>query len=234
MIRLAVLSEISTLNKLIEQSARALSQDDYSSEEIEGAISYVFGVDTELVEDKTYYVIEERGVILACGGWSKRKTLFGGNQFIARESGLLDPKIDAAKIRAFFVNPDYARRGLGKTLLRYCEQQAVAHGFSSIEMMATLPGVKLYQACGYLSVGEEVHNLPNGVPLRFLRMIKNGVELNDVLESQASAKDLNTCFLGDMDVRKSVVDALGIFGRAIDTPPLVKGLDAYEAPTKRV
>lgn len=173
MLRLATINDIPALNKLIEESARTLSKNDYSNEEIEGAIRYVFGVDTELVEDKTYYVIENDGITQACGGWSKRKTLFGGNQFDQRESGYLDPNIDAAKIRAFFVHPDYARRGLGTVLLNYCEQQAMAHGFSRTEMMATLPGVKLYQAMGYSALCEIEYLLPNGVPLKFIHMIKN-------------------------------------------------------------
>jgi GNAT superfamily N-acetyltransferase len=172
MIRTATFDEISSLNRLIAQSARELSQDIYSPEEIEGAISYVFGVDSELLDDQSYYVIEENGTIVACGGWSRRKTLFGGNQFHERKAGFLNPEVDAAKIRTFFVHPQHSRKGLGKMLLDYCEQQAVAHGFSSMEMMATLPGMKLYQACGYLSLSKEQHLLPNGVLLRFVRMGK--------------------------------------------------------------
>ena len=173
MIRIALMSDINHLNQFIEQSARALSQDDYSPEEIEGAINYVFGVDSELVEDQTYYVVEKNEIIVACGGWSKRKTLFGGNQFNGRESGYLDPEREAAKIRAFFVHPEYARQGLGTLLLNHCEHQAKVNGFSQIEMMATLPGVKLYQARGYESLDKVVHQLPNGVPLGFVRMSKN-------------------------------------------------------------
>lgn len=172
-IRPAVMDEINSLNQLIEQSARVLSQEDYTKEEIEGAITYIFGVDSELIEDQTYYVIEEQGALLACGGWSKRKTLFGGNQCNSREAGYLDPKMEAAKIRAFFVHPNFARKGLGRKLLDYCEQQALANGFLKIEMMATLPGVKLYQAFGYTGLDKVNHTLPNGVNLRLLRMSKN-------------------------------------------------------------
>jgi GNAT superfamily N-acetyltransferase len=173
MIRLATMDDISTLNNLINISARSLGQNDYSPEELEGAITHVFGVDSELVEDQTYYVIESQGVLMACGGWSRRKTLFGGNQFSGRESGYLDPKQEAAKIRAFFVHPDYARQGLGKKLLAYCETQAMAYGYSKIEMMATLTGVKLYETQGYLSMGQEQYLLPNGLNFRFVRMTKN-------------------------------------------------------------
>ncbi|MDR3490793.1 MAG: GNAT family N-acetyltransferase [Gammaproteobacteria bacterium] len=173
MLRLATKNDISSLNELIASSARALSQSDYSEQEIAAAIQYVFGVDTDLIDDQTYYVIENKGVYLACGGWSKREKLFGGNQFHVKKSGYLDPKKYAAKIRAFFVNPDYARLGLGKKLLTYCEQMALAQGFTKTEMMATLPGVKLYEACGYLISHEKIYSLPNGVTLKFKQMSKN-------------------------------------------------------------
>jgi GNAT superfamily N-acetyltransferase len=172
MLRLAQINEILILNQLIEQSVRRLCKNDYAPDAIESAIHYVFGVDTTLVEDKTYYVIEDEGVIQACGGWSKRKTLFGGNQFNARDSSYLDPTSDAAKIRAFFVHPDHARKGLGSQLLNHCEQQALAHGFAETEMMATLSGLKLYQARGYLACCEEELLLPDGMNLKFVRMNK--------------------------------------------------------------
>ena len=174
-IRLAEMREVEGLNALIAASARGLSREDYSAAEIESAVQYVFGVDTELLEDGTYYAIEDdEGKLLACGGWSMRKTLFGGNQFFARErSVLLDPTKDAAKIRAFFVHPDHARRGLGRMLLNHCEQEALQAGFTAFEMMATLPGVKLYQVFGYEKVRDEESILPNGVCLRFARMHKH-------------------------------------------------------------
>lgn len=173
-IRLVTLEEINLLNQLIALSANELSRDDYAKAEIEGAIEYVFGVDTELVLDKTYYVIEKEGQIAGCGGWSKRKTLFGGNQFAGREDVMyLDPATDAAKIRAFFIHPQFARQGLGRMLLTYCEQEAKLHGFSRLEMMATLPGVKLYRSAAYIEVCDEAVELPNKVSLRFVRMIKN-------------------------------------------------------------
>ncbi len=170
MLRLATKNHIDSLNILIKKSVRALSQDDYSKEEIEAAIQYVFGVDTQLIEDETYYVIEKEGIYLACGGWSKRATLLGGNQFFDRKCGVLVPSKDAAKIRAFFVNPNYARLGLGKNLLAHCEQMALEQGFTKTEMMATLPGVKLYEANGYVVSHEKNHLLPNGVSLKFKHM----------------------------------------------------------------
>lgn len=173
-IRLATLNDIDVLNNLIQASVRGLSREEYSPDEIDGGLQDIFGVDTRLIQDETYYVIEdERDTIVACGGWSKRRTLYGGNQFIDREDELLIPTTDPAKIRAFFVHPDHARKGYGRMLLRYCEQQAQGHGFSSFEMMATLPGVKLYEKCGYLKDSETYRHLSNGCTLGFFKMQKN-------------------------------------------------------------
>jgi len=184
-IRLADIKELKTLNEIITMSARDLSRDDYSEQEIKSAIQYVFGVDTELVNDKTYFVIEKDGEIAGCGGWSKRKTLFGGNQFSGRgETTFLDPSKDAAKIRAFFIHPKFARQGLGSILLTHCEQEAMKNGFTQLEMMATLPGVKLYKTLSYKSVSDEVVMLPNKVPLKFVRMRKNLKELTFVNVSE--------------------------------------------------
>lgn len=172
-IRLAKIDEVQTLNAIITLSARELSRDDYSEEEIDGAIQYVFGVDTELVADKTYFVIEKDGEIAGCGGWSRRQTLFGGNQFSGREKDVfLDPSKDPAKIRAFFIHPRFARQGLGTLLLKYCEREALLNGFTHLEMMATLPGVKLYQKLGYQNLSDEVVELPNKISLKFVRMNK--------------------------------------------------------------
>ena len=172
-IRAANFDDIQNLNELITLSARELSRDIYSKQEIEGAIQYIFGVDTELLHDKTYFVIEKNGEIAGCGGWSRRKTLFGGNQFSAREEpAYLDPTIDAAKIRAFFIHPTFARQGLGSMLLQHCERDAGLHGFTHFEMMATLPGVKLYAAFAYKAVSNERVVLPNSISLKFVRMEK--------------------------------------------------------------
>lgn len=172
-IRLARMNEVMTLNAMIILSAQELSRDDYSKEEITAGISYVFGLDTELIADQTYFVIEKEGVIAGCGGWSRRKTLFGGNQFSGREEAVfLDPEKDAAKIRAFFIHPKFARQGLGTLLLEYSEKQAWLNGFRQLEMMATLPGVKLYQKLGYQRLSDEVIELPDNIFLKFVRMGK--------------------------------------------------------------
>lgn len=172
-IRPASADDVPALMHIIQASARALSTDDYTPEQIEAAVKYVFGVDSELLDDQSYFVVERDGQKLACGGWSRRKTLFGGDQYAGRASGYLDPAVDAAKIRAFFVHPTAARQGIGKALLEHCEAQARSHGFSRIEMMATLPGVKLYAAFGYEAISDECFTMPNGVELPFVKMGKS-------------------------------------------------------------
>lgn len=164
--------EIDALNSLIDASARSLSRGDYSPEEIDGLIQFIFGVDSELIHDQTYFVIEKEGIYAACGGWSKRRTLFGSDACETRESGYLDPGKDAAKIRAFFVHPDFARQGLAKVLIDECENAARESGFKKMELMSTLPGIKFYKAQGYQ--GEELieHTLPNGMVVNFLPMWK--------------------------------------------------------------
>src|SRR5580698_5267667 len=126
------------LQVLIARSARELGAGDYRPEQIEGALLGAFGVDTQLIDDGTYFVVESEGVLVGCGGWSRRRTLFGGDAHSERNAQELDPNVDAAKIRAFFVDPDHARRGIGKTLLEHCETEARAQGFTRFELMGTL------------------------------------------------------------------------------------------------
>ena len=145
-LRKATLDDVPALQSLIARSARGLSTAEYRPAQVEGALRGAFGVDTQLVNDQTYFVAEENGAIVGCGGWSFRSTLFGSDARGGRDSSLLDPKSQAAKIRAFFVDPSWARRGIGTRLLERCEHEARARGFSEVELMATLPGVKLYAA----------------------------------------------------------------------------------------
>lgn len=161
-IRKARSSDTPALEKLIKESVRGLSADDYDARQIELSIRTVFGIDTELIADETYFVVEtDSGTLAGCGGWSRRKTLYGASRYAAsRDSELLDPEADAAKIRAFFIHPDFARKGVGTLILEACEREARAHGFKSAEMMATLPGVKLYAARGY--AGDERVAVPVG------------------------------------------------------------------------
>ena len=150
-IRKALKTDQTAIENLIKESVRGLSWDDYDAEQIELSIRSVFGVDTELIADGTYFIVETNaGEFAGCGGWSKRKTLYGASVYAeSRDSELLDPELEAAKIRAFFIHPDFARKGVGSLILEKCEQEARANGFKSAEMMATLPGVKLYAARGY-------------------------------------------------------------------------------------
>src|ERR1700761_7608649 len=161
-IRLANLNDIARLNELIASSARVLSVGYYTPAQIESAIKYVFGVDTALVNDGTYYVAEVEGKLAGCGGWSKRATLYGGDQHKEVEDPLLNPAIDAARIRAFFVHPDFARQGIGRQLINVCEDAARDFGFTRMEMGATLPGVPLYEAMGYQTIERIDATLPDG------------------------------------------------------------------------
>ena len=145
---------------------------DYRPSQIEGALQGAFGVDTQLLTDQTYFVVEEAGEFIGCGGWSFRATLFGGDARADRDCSTLDPKTQAAKIRAFFVDPNRARRGIGSMLLEHCENEARNFGFSQVELMATLPGVKLYAARGYVG-GAPVHfDVGSGETIEFIPMRK--------------------------------------------------------------
>jgi GNAT superfamily N-acetyltransferase len=170
LLRPAQHSEIPHLNVLIAASARALSSGYYSPGQIEALITHVFGVDTQLIEDKTYYVIERGDELVACGGWSHRRTLFGGDQAKTAVDPGLDPRTEAARIRAFFVLPAAARQGLGRRLLSHCEDQARIANFQRMELMATLPGEPLYRALGYHPVERVRYPLPGCEAVEFVRM----------------------------------------------------------------
>lgn len=162
---------------MIEASVRGLQANDYSPAQIDGALRSVYGVDSQLIGDGTYFVVEvaecqSKNTIVACGGWSKRKTLYGGDQYAAREDSLLDPARDAAKIRAFFVHPQWARRGIGSLILEACENAAREAGFTRLEMGATLSGVAFYKAKGYAVVENQQVPLGNGESLPIVKMEK--------------------------------------------------------------
>lgn len=172
-IRRARLADVPALESLIAVSARALGQRDYTAEQIEGALRGAFGVDTQLIRDGSYFVIESGDRLAGCGGWSRRRTLFGSDARADRDASELDPATDAARIRAFFIHPDFARRGLGTKLLERCEGDAMAHGFGRLELMATLPGVRLYAARGYHGSAHVDWPLGEGLCMRFLPMSKS-------------------------------------------------------------
>jgi N-acetylglutamate synthase-like GNAT family acetyltransferase len=171
-LRKATLADIPEIEALIARSARGLSAEDYRPAQIEGALRGAFGVDTQLLADQTYFVAEETGRIAGCGGWSFRSTLFGGDARTGRDSSMLDPRTQAAKIRAFFVDPADARRGIGTLLLERCENEARAQGFSRVELMATLPGVKLYAARGYVGAPMVRFDVGQGESIEFIPMHK--------------------------------------------------------------
>jgi GNAT superfamily N-acetyltransferase len=171
-LRPAVSSDIPSLRTLIDASVRGLQAQDYTPSQIERALATVYGVDTQLIADGTYFAAETESLIVGCGGWSKRKTLYGGDQWTGREAALLDPLQDAAKIRAFFIHPSWARRGIGTLILEACEDAAMAAGFTRFEMGATLTGVLLYQARGYVARENLEVPLGDGESLPIVRMEK--------------------------------------------------------------
>ena len=186
-LRLAIPEDVPVLRELIDASVRGLQTQDYTPAQIEGALKTVFGVDSQLIADGTYIVaqagptaIERTGaqhaqlelMIVGCGGWSKRKTLYGSDHWTGREDALLDPLRDAAKIRAFFIHPAWARRGVGGMILQACEDAARAAGFTRYEMGATLTGAKLFVVKGYVAVKPISIPLVNGESLPVIHMEK--------------------------------------------------------------
>lgn len=171
-IRKARLEEREAIRNLIAESARQLSRAHYNERQIETAIATVFGVDTDLIADGTYFVAEIDNELAGCGGWSKRKTLFGGDQYSSRDAGYLDPQSEPAKIRAFFIHPDYARKGIARAILSQCETEARAVGFHALELMATLPGIEFYKSSGFSVTGNLNLELTEDVKLELVPMRK--------------------------------------------------------------
>ena len=177
-LRLATEDDIPLLHALIEASVRGLQVNDYTPAQIEGALGTALGVDTQLIRDRTFFIAEARagaaGAPLAgCGGWSKRKTLFGADHGPGREPELLDPVTDAAKIRAIFVHPECARQGLGSLILAHVEAEAAAAGFRRFEMGSTLTGLPLYRLRGYTEVERIQVPLANGETVAVVKMVKS-------------------------------------------------------------
>jgi hypothetical protein len=185
-IRLATEEDVPVLRSLIDASVRALQAKDYTAAQIDHALQTVFGVDSQLIADGTYFVVEARRtqstgndddsegayVVAGCGGWSRRKKLYGGDAWTEQRFGLLDPAVDAAKIRAFFIAPEFARRGVGTIILQACEVAAFAEGFRRFEMGATLTGVKLFAARGYAEIERIALDIGGGEQLPVVRMEK--------------------------------------------------------------
>ena len=169
-LRLATIGDLPALVELIPASARALSRGFYTEAQTEAAIRYIFGPDTRLITDGTYFVVEEDGTLAGCGGWSRRRTLYGGDQMKSEEDPFLDPRTEAARIRAFFVHPGFARRGVGSAILDACLEAARAAGFRRIELASTLPGVPFYQALGFEEREPMEAPMPDGTALPIIRM----------------------------------------------------------------
>jgi GNAT superfamily N-acetyltransferase len=169
-LRVASSGDIPVLRDLISYSVRGLSTRDYSTAQIETALRYLLGVDSQLVADGTYYVIESDATIIAAGGWSARRTLYGGDQSKGDADLPIDPATSPARIRAFFVHPEYARRGLARQIYAACEDAARARGFRRFELVATMPGVPLYRALGFIDVEAVDVPLPDGLSLPCIRM----------------------------------------------------------------
>jgi GNAT superfamily N-acetyltransferase len=172
-VRLATEHDIPILNQVIADSARALSRGYYTERQIESAIAHVFGVDSQLIADGTYYAVTVDKRIVGCGGWSRRKTLYGGDQMKDAVDELLDLQRDPARIRAFFVHPDWARRGIGRKIIEVCEAAARAESFQRMELGATLPGEPLYAAMGYTVTERFDIAMPDGEALPAAHMVKS-------------------------------------------------------------
>jgi GNAT superfamily N-acetyltransferase len=171
--RLATMQDIPGLKQLIAESVRALSTGYYTARQIESALVHIFGVDSQLIADGTYYAAVAGDKIVGCGGWSRRKTLFGGDQMKTDEDNILDPNQDPARIRAFFVHPRWTRQGIGRGIIQLCEAAAQEAGFRRMELAATLPGEPLYAAMGYAVTRRFDVPMPDGEILPVVHMVKS-------------------------------------------------------------
>ena len=171
-IRRANHADVAGINALIAASVRGLNGGLYSPEVVEASIRHVFGVDTQLVDDQTYFVVESGGALAAAGGWSARLNTHGGDETKAGEDPLVDPEVHPARIRAFFVHPQFARRGLARRLFEKCEGEARARGFRRLALVSTLPGVPLYQALGFTAVADVPVQMPGGLMLPCVHMVR--------------------------------------------------------------
>ena len=185
-IRPAVAADVSQLASLIERSVRGLQSTDYTPQQIDGALGTIYGTDARMIADGTFFVAESDGRIVACGGWSRRRTAFGSDSSPVKDDSTLDPEVDAAKIRGFFVDPEHARQGIASRILAACEAAAGAAGFRRFELVSTLTGVLLYERRGYLEIERLILELPNGCPYTAVRMAKAADGVRPISESPAA------------------------------------------------
>lgn len=169
--RPACRADIDALKQLMESSISELQKPFLDEGQIASSRA-IMGLDTQLIEDGTYFVVEANGELAGCGGWSRRATLYGGDQSPGRSAALLDPAKDAARVRAMYTHPHYTRRGIGRLILSLCEQAARSEGFRSVELMSTLAGEPLYRACGY-EPREHVMDDRGGIAVPLVRMTKS-------------------------------------------------------------
>jgi GNAT superfamily N-acetyltransferase len=172
-LRLAREEDVPTLEALIPVSVRALQAPYYSSAQMEAALGSVFGVDRRLIRDRTYFVAEKDTMIVGCGGWSRRRSLYGGDNVRSGEDELLNPQRDAARVRAFFVHPAWTRRGIGRSIMAACERAIFEVGFRKVDIVATLAGEPLYASFGYVVVERYEIALLHGIRLQVVRMTKS-------------------------------------------------------------
>ncbi|HET6158471.1 MAG TPA: GNAT family N-acetyltransferase [Dongiaceae bacterium] len=169
-IRIAQLDELAALNRLMDLAIDELLKPFLNEAEIASSRA-IMGLDTQLVRDGTYFVVEDEGALAGCGGWSRRATMYGGDVSPGRDPALLDPARDAARVRAMYTHPSFVRRGVGRLILARCEEAARAEGFTRTELVATMAGLPLYVACGYQPV-EHFSDDRGGAPVPLARMIK--------------------------------------------------------------
>ena len=168
--RLASREDLDALRALMDAAIGELQKPFLDPDQIESS-RVIMGLDTQLIDDATYFIVEAGGELAGCGGWSARATLYGGDQSPGRDAAFLDPAQDAARVRAMYTHPQHTRKGVGRLILSLCEQAARARGFSRVELMATLSGEPLYRACGYQPC-ERVVDDRGGVAVPLLRMSK--------------------------------------------------------------
>ena len=168
--RLAISADVAALRVLMDAAIAELQRAFLDDAQIASSRT-IMGIDSQLIDDGTYFVVESDDYIAGCGGWSRRATLYGGNQTPGRDSQLLDPTIDPARVRAMYTNPAYARRGVGRLILSLCEAAAAAEGFTRLELMSTLSGEPLYTAYGFRPL-ERLEDATGGAPVPLVRMEK--------------------------------------------------------------
>jgi GNAT superfamily N-acetyltransferase len=169
--RLATMEDVPVLKPLMDAAMRELLKPVLTPEQVEASFA-VMGLDTQLIRDGTYFVVEQNGCIAGCGGWSRRATLFGGDHSAGREARLLEPKTEAARVRAMYTHPQFTRRGIGRLVLELCETAAAREGFARVELAATMAGLPLYRACGYSDIEAFESDTPSGVKVPLVRMGK--------------------------------------------------------------